>query len=64
MDKMDIVQVLELAEQKGCKECREKIEKLMIYARNLGCLVEAVNLIGNAIMNDNIDGEVMHYVQH
>ncbi len=71
---MDKLQVLKLAEQKGGKERRERIEKLMIYARNLGCLVQAgggiaggINFrygsIGYAIMDVNTEGEVKLYAQ-
>ena len=38
---MDKLQVIQAAEEKGGKARREAIEKLMIYARNLGCNIEA-----------------------
>lgn len=71
---MDKLQVIQLAQEKGGKERREKIEKLMIYARQLGCNIEAgggriggINFryggIGYAIMDLNTDGEVKLYAQ-
>ena len=38
---MDKLQVIQLAQEKGGRERRDAIEKLMIYARNLGCNIEA-----------------------
>lgn len=71
---MDKLEVIKNAEEKGGKERREKIEKLMIYARNLGCQVLAgggavggINFrygsIGYAIMDINTEGEVKLYAQ-
>ena len=80
MDKLDKekmqdkLQVIKMAEQKGGKARREAIEKLMIYARNLGCKVTAgggsaggINFrygsICYAIMDITTDGEVKLYGQ-
>ena len=79
---MDKLQVIQLAEQKGTeqggpekgKARREKMEKLMIYARNLGCNIEAgggriggINFrfggIGYAIMDISTEGDVKLYAQ-
>ncbi|MBO5753370.1 MAG: hypothetical protein J6S69_06720 [Proteobacteria bacterium] len=71
---MDKLQVIQLAQEKGGRERRDAIEKLMIYARNLGCNIEAgggriggINFryggIGYAIMDLNTDGEVKLYAQ-
>lgn len=71
---MDKLEVLKSAEAKGGKARREAIEKLMIYARNLGCQVVAgggavggINFrygsIGYAIMDLNTEGEVKLYAQ-
>ena len=70
----DKLQVIKMAEQKGGKQRREAIEKLMIYARNLGCKVTAgggsaggINFrygsICYAIMDITTDGEVKIYGQ-
>ena len=66
--------MIQLAQEKGGRERRDAIEKLMIYARNLGCNIEAgggriggINFryggIGYAIMDLNTDGEVKLYAQ-
>lgn len=71
---MDKLQVIQTAEEKGGKPRREAIEKLMIYARNLGCQVEAgggrvggINFrfgsIGYAIMDLSTEGDVKLYAQ-
>jgi hypothetical protein len=71
---VDKLQVIQLAQEKGGRERRDAIEKLMIYARNLGCNIEAgggriggINFryggIGYAIMDLNTDGEVKLYAQ-
>ena len=71
---MDKLQVIQIAESKGGKARREAIEKLMIYARNLGCNIEAgggriggINFryggIGYAIMDLSTDGDVKLYAQ-
>jgi len=71
---VDKLEVLKSAEEKGGKERRQAIEKLMIYARNLGCQVVAgggavggINFrygsIGYAIMDLNTEGEVKLYAQ-
>ena len=82
---MDKLQVIQLAEEKGAKEGgtehpekgkarREAMEKLMIYARNLGCNIEAgggriggINFrfgsIGYAIMDLSTEGDVKLYAQ-
>lgn len=70
----DKLQVIKMAEQKGGKPRREAIEKLMIYARNLGCKVTAgggaaggINFrygsICYAIMDITTEGEVKLYGQ-
>ncbi len=80
MDKLDKekmqdkLQVIKMAEQKGGKARRDAIEKLMIYARNIGCKVTAgggsaggINFrygsICYAIMDITTDGEVKLYGQ-
>lgn len=71
---MDKLKVIQTAEEKGGKPRREAIEKLMIYARNLGCQVEAgggrvggINFrygsIGYAIMDLSTEGDVKLYAQ-
>lgn len=84
---MDKLQVLKTAESNGNlvkdqdgnptprgKERREKMEKLMVYARNLGCNIEAgggriggINFrfgsIGYAIMDLSTEGDVKLYAQ-
>ena len=71
---MDKLQVIQAAEEKGGKARREAIEKLMIYARNLGCNIEAgggriggINFrfggIGYAIMDLSTEGDVKLYAQ-
>ena len=71
---MDKLQVIQAAEEKGGKKRREAIEKLMIYARNLGCNIEAgggriggINFrfggIGYAIMDLSTEGDVKLYAQ-
>ena len=71
---MDKLQVIQAAEEKGGKARREAIEKLMIYARGLGCNIEAgggriggINFrfggIGYAIMDLSTEGDVKLYAQ-
>ncbi len=71
---MDKLQVIQAAEEKGGKPRREAIEKLMIYARTLGCNIEAgggriggINFryggIGFAIMDISTEGDVKLYAQ-
>jgi len=71
---VDKLQVIQAAEEKGGKPRREAIEKLMIYARNLGCQVEAgggrvggINFRfgsnGYAIMDLSTEGDVKLYAQ-
>lgn len=71
---MDKLQVILEAEKKGGKPRREAIEKLMIYARNQGCNIEAgggriggINFryggIGFAIMDISCEGDVKLYAQ-
>lgn len=71
---MDKLQVIQAAEAKGGKPRREAIEKLMIYARELGCNIEAgggriggINFryggIGYAIMDLSTEGDVKLYAQ-
>ena len=71
---MDKLQVIQAAEEKGGKNRREAIEKLMIYARKRGCNIEAgggriggINFryggIGYAIMDLSTEGDVKLYAQ-
>lgn len=71
---MDKLEVLKSAAEKGGKERRDAIEKLMIYARNCGCNIEAgggrlggINFryggIGYAIMDIDTEGNVKLYAQ-
>lgn len=71
---MDKLAVIQAAEEKGGKARREAIEKLMIYARKLGCNIEAgggriggINFryggIGYAIMDLSTEGDVKLYAQ-
>ena len=78
---MDKLQVIQAAQEKAEKEQegkgkkrREAIERLMIYARDLGCQIEAgggrvggINFrygsIGYAIMDISTEGDVKVYAQ-
>ncbi len=71
---MDKLQVIQAAEEKGGQKRRKAIESLMMYARNLGCNIEAgggriggINFryggIGYAIMDISTDGDVKLYAQ-
>ena len=71
---MDKLQVIQEAEKNGGKARREAIEKLMVYARNRGCNIEAgggriggINFryggIGYAIMDISTNGDVKLYAQ-
>ncbi|MBQ8035812.1 MAG: hypothetical protein IJ268_02360 [Proteobacteria bacterium] len=71
---MDKLQVLQDAEKKGGKARRDAIEKLMIFAREKGCNIEAgggriggINFryggIGYAIMDISTEGDVKLYAQ-
>ena len=73
-DTVDKLQVIKLAEKEGGKPRREAIEKLIVYARQSGCNIEAgggrvggINIrfggIGFAIMDISAEGDVKLYAQ-